>query len=133
MKKILVVDDSPIVLRSIREILKDKYTVVLSPQGSKAIELAVRYEVDLILLDYEMPDVNGLEVFKQIKKDVLTSHIPVIFLTGMTDKTKIVEVLSYQPAGYILKPFYGDKVIETVSKVLGPEEDELIPPPRRYY
>ena len=117
-KRILVVDDNSIVLRNIRQILKDKYEVVLAKSGKQAVKTVVAQEVNLLLLDYEMPDMNGEETFKRIKNIKKARKIPVIFLTGVSEREKIVKALKLSPAGYVLKPVKQNKLLQVVEEVL---------------
>lgn len=116
--RVMVVDDNPIVLRNVKQILGDAYECYLAPSGEKAISMLSKVEVDIILLDYEMPGLSGVDTFKLIKDNEALTHVPVIFLTAVADKHRILEVLTYHPAGYMLKPIEADKLRETVSEIL---------------
>lgn len=116
--RIMVVDDNPIVLRNVKQILGDGYECYLAPSGEKAMSMLKKADVDLILLDYEMPGLSGVDTFKLIKDEETLNHIPVIFLTAVADKHKIIEVLAYHPAGYMLKPIEADKLRDTVKEIL---------------
>ncbi len=122
-KKILVVDDSSLVLRNIKEMLEPEYKVFLSTSGRQALKFIPQKKPDLILLDYEMPGMDGKTTFEQIRKNDDIKDIPVIFLTGIADKEKAYAVLSIKPAGYILKPPVRERLIETIEKVLKSKED----------
>ena len=74
---------------------------------------------DLILLDYEMPEMNGREFLETIRFDADYFDIPVIFLTAIADKAHIAAVLELEPAGYFLKPMRKDKVLEKIEEILG--------------
>lgn len=115
---ILVVDDSTLVLRNIREMIGDYFKLLCATTGEKALEIVRQEHVDLILLDYEMPQMNGLQVFQMLKSVDVTAKIPVLFLTGVSDKEKIMEVLSQHPAGYILKPLNKNRILEEINKTL---------------
>ena len=101
---ILVVDDDPINLRLLQEILKDNYTPYLAPSGERALAFLKNRRPDLILLDVEMPDMNGYDVIRAIKKDPSRRDIPVIFLTGLEGRDKEQEALDLGAVDYILKP-----------------------------
>ena len=103
-KKILAIDDSPIVLRSIKSVLTGEYDVILADDGETGLHKAKECRPDLILLDYEMPDIDGKEVFTTLKLDFRTENIPVIFLTGVSEREKVEEIVILHPAGYVLKP-----------------------------
>lgn len=108
-KRILVVDDSPIMLKTIANSLHNDYNVATAISGRIALRYLQNKSVDLILLDYEMPDENGAEVMERLRNNPATASIPIIFLTGVQDTQKVQSVLAMKPDGYILKP------VETVS------------------
>lgn len=122
-KKLLIVDDSPMVLRNLKDILKDKYTVFFANSGEQALKFIPMREPDLILLDYEMPGMNGKETFEAMRNDEASKDIPVIFLTSMSRKDQIYEVLQYCPAGYILKPPSKEELISRIEAVLNRTEE----------
>ncbi len=74
--------------------------------------------VDVILLDYEMPGMDGKETFERILADKEMCNIPVIFLTGVAVKEHISAVLKLKPAGYLLKPADKEKLIATIESVV---------------
>lgn len=102
-KVILAVDDSSVMLNSIKNWLSDKYQVLLADSGVAAIKLVTLKRPDLIILDYEMPIVDGAQTLAMIRSEKDFADIPVIFLTGRQDKEGIMEVMKYKPAGYLLK------------------------------
>ena len=117
-KHILVIDDNPMMLKVIRESLRDKYEVATAISGKIARRYLASKSVDLILLDYEMPEENGSEVLEKLRQHEATKRIPVIFLTGVKEKAKIQKVLQLKPQGYLLKPIEQDKLIEAINTQL---------------
>lgn len=117
-KHILVVDDDPVMLRTIKHYLEEKYVVATAPSGKFAIKFISQRPTDLVLLDYEMPEVNGPEVFQAIKDSENAKNTPVVFLTGITDTQKIKTVLAMQPQGYLLKPVDYERLHETIESIL---------------
>lgn len=117
-KTILVVDDDPVMLRTVKHYLEEKYIVATAPSGKFALKFLSQRNADLVFLDYEMPEVNGPEVFQAIKDDEKTRDIPVVFLTGISDTEKIKGVLAMQPQGYLLKPVDYDRLHQTIEGVL---------------
>lgn len=114
-KTILAVDDSGVMLNSIKNWLSDKYNVMLADSGVAAIKYITMKKPDLIILDYEMPIVDGKQTLAMIRSEKDFQDIPVIFLTGRQDKDSIMEVMEYRPAGYLLKsmkPFAVHKYID---------------------
>ena len=115
-KMILVVDDDPTYLKLIKEWLKDDYRVSMANSGMQAITWLANNEADLVLLDYEMPTIKGSKVFEMLKSESSSANIPVMFLTGKSDKEAIMEVLSLKPAGYLLKTIDRKTLLGTLDK-----------------
>ena len=101
--KVLVVDDSGQMLRSVKEWLEGRYSVKLANSGLDAIRQITESKPELILLDYDMPVCNGPQVLEMLQKDPQMSDIPVIFLTGNDDPDDVRKAVSLNPAGYVLK------------------------------
>ena len=99
-------------------LLDDKYIVWVATSGEMALKRMEREIPDLILLDYEMPGLDGKETLERIRVDERTKDIPVIFLTGVADKQNIANVLHLNPKGYILKPPSQDKLFEAIEEAL---------------
>ena len=118
-KRILVVDDSGILLRSVKAMLEGEYEVAVATDGKKAIERAKKKKPDLILLDYEMPVMDGRETLEEIRNDEELKDIPVVFLTSVADRDSIASVLKLKPEGYLLKPIDQTRMMETIESVLG--------------
>ncbi len=102
-KCLLLVDDDASYIQILREWLKDDYRIGMAKSGVQAITWLARNHVDLILLDYEMPITSGLQVFEMLKNEQFSKDIPVMFLTGKSDKESIMKVMALKPAGYMLK------------------------------
>ncbi len=114
-KRILVVDDDPIYLRSIKMWLSKDYDVYMANSGVNAITMLAHTTVDLILLDYEMPVASGLQVFQMLKSEPFTSHIPVIFLTSKNDRDIVTKVLSENPQKYLLKTMQPELLKQSID------------------
>ena len=102
-KKILVVDDSGAMLRNVKGWLEDKYQVILANSGAMAIKYLSTNRPDLVLLDYEMPIVDGKQTLEMLRSEKSFEDIPVIFLTGRRDTATMIQVMPLKPAGYLLK------------------------------
>lgn len=103
---ILVVDDMTTTLLLIHDLLKDAYEVKIAKSGTKALEiLESPNDIDLILLDIEMPDINGYDVCKRIKNNETIKNIPIIFITGRTSQEDEEYGLNLGAIDYITKPF----------------------------
>ncbi len=122
-KHILIVDDDPNMLKTLRYYLKDNYRVTAIGSGEVAMDFLLKYKPDLILLDYLMPIHNGAVVLKDIQSRDETKNIPVYFLTGRTDTDTIRECLALHPAGYIVKPVAKNALLAKMRKALGQPEE----------
>lgn len=118
-KRILVVDDDSSVLKLMKGYLGNRYQVATALSGKVAMKYLEKKEVDLILLDYEMPEENGEEVFKKIRATDKVRNIPVVFLTGVTDRERIQGVLALKPQGYLLKPIDTERLSAKLEEIFG--------------
>jgi len=123
-KHLIVVDDNPVVLRSMKKILDPYYSVSVATSGAQAMTAIGRKRPDLIILDYEMPVCNGKQTFEMIRTDKELQDIPVIFLTGVADKSHIEAVLRLKPAGYFLKPVPEKKLLEAIHNTLSGKQKD---------
>ncbi len=114
-KKILVVDDSGAMLRNVKGWLEDRYQVILANSGAMAIKYLAVNRPDLILLDYEMPILDGRQMLEMIRAEKDFSDIPVIFLTGKDDKQSVMQVMALKPDGYLLKTLPPAQIIQAVD------------------
>lgn len=114
-KKILVVDDSGAMLRNVKGWLEDHYQVILANSGAMAIKYLATDRPDLVLLDYEMPIVDGRQVLGMIRAEKEFADMPVIFLTSKDDKESVLQVMSLKPDGYLLKTLEPAKIIQAVD------------------
>ena len=102
---ILVVDDTPENIDLMSAILREEYRVKAATRGAKALEIArADPKPDLILLDIMMPEMDGYEVIEALKIDPDTTHIPVIFVTALSDELDEQTGLNMGAADYIVKP-----------------------------
>jgi len=114
-KKILVVDDSGAVLRNVKGWLEDKYLLTLANSGATAIKSLSLNRPDLVLLDYEMPVVDGSQVLEMMKTEQDFCDIPVIFLTSKGDKETVMKVMALKPDGYLLKTLPPADIIKAID------------------
>ena len=102
---ILIIDDSPDVINLISGLLKNSYKVKAATSGEKGLNIAQHdSSIDLILLDIMMPGLTGFEVCEQLKADVNTANIPVIFITATSNLDDELHGLKLGAADYISKP-----------------------------
>jgi len=119
-KHILIVDDDKNMLKMLRWFLCEEYDVTMVDSGKLALEAVIKHTPDLILLDYMMPLFDGPHVLEIIRKREESKNVPVLFLTSVTDRDKILECLSLNPQGYLVKPISRSELLERVAEVLNP-------------
>lgn len=117
-KKILLVDDAAILLRTMQSMLKKDYDVKMATSGMMAIDLLRKDRPDLILLDYDMPECDGKETFERIQNEENGKDVPVVFVTGVNEKERIMAVLKLKPAGYLVKPVKRSDLLQIVKQTL---------------
>lgn len=111
LESILIVDDIPENLSLLHESLDQAgYQVLVATNGFTAIEIAHRSQPDMILLDGSMPEIDGFETCSQLKASPMTAHIPVIFMTGLTETEHIVKGFQVGGVDYVTKPLNIDEV-----------------------
>lgn len=102
---VLVVDDNPDILKYICESLSESYNVVPAADGAKAIQVLSGQNVDLIITDIMMPDIDGVQLCRTVKRNLRTSHIPVIMLSAKSDVADQLGGFKVGADDYIAKPF----------------------------
>ena len=112
---IIMVDDDITNLNVARNNLAEKYTIFTAPTGEKLFMILSRVTPALILLDIEMPVMDGYQVIEKLKADEKTAQIPVIFLTAKIDPESEVEGLSLGAVDYITKPFSRELLIKRIE------------------
>ena len=119
-KTILVVDDLPENIHLLIAILGKDYIVKAAISGEIALKISRKNPPDLILLDIMMPEMDGYQVFEQLKADLATANIPIVFATGMSENADQEKGLAMGAKGYITKPVDPKKVLEMVNAILFP-------------
>lgn len=117
-KRVMIIDDSPVMLKTIKGHLDEEYEVATAISGKIALRYLQTKPVELILLDYEMPDENGPAVMEKLLANPATANIPIVFLTGTNDAVKIQKALSLKPRGYLLKPIDKETLLNKVHEIL---------------
>ncbi len=119
-RRILLVDDDEVTLRTLSNWLQDRYTVYMANSGKDALRFLLKNVVDLVLLDYEMPGLSGPEVLDGIRNDPMTADIPVMFLTGKNDQESVLYAVSLHPAKYLLKTLPKDDILKAIDEFFLP-------------
>ena len=115
---LLIVDDEPQNLAVMRQILSQDYRLVFARSGADALAATRKHQPALILLDIQMPQMNGYEVCRALKADPATEAIPVIFVTSMSDVGNEAEGFANGAVDYIVKPVYPAIVLARVRAQL---------------
>jgi len=124
--KVLVVDDEP----DIRDVLKitleaEHYEVIEAENGEEALKIIDQKNPNLVLLDYKMPKMDGREVCRRIKKDILLRHLPIIMVTGKGEITDKVDGIDAGADDYIVKPFEPEELLAHIRMIMRRAEIDL--------
>jgi len=121
-KVILIVEDDPMSLELFRDLLEvSGYTTLEATDGRQGVELAKEKKPDLILMDIQLPVMDGLEATKILKVDPVTKNIPIIALTAYAMEDDEERVIQAGADGYLTKPIRIQGFLEEVAKHLGNE------------
>lgn len=115
-KTILIVDDDKDFLTIMQRWLQNAYTVEGARSGAEALAHIAETPPDLILLDYEMPELDGYEVMDRLHRNPSTSRIPIIFLTGINDRESVMRIIKHRPDGYLLKSMKKRELLDTLER-----------------
>ncbi|PCJ87560.1 MAG: hypothetical protein COA57_04555 [Flavobacteriales bacterium] len=121
-KTILVVDDDQLNRQIIIDMLSaadEDYSVLSANSGEIACNLAQRLMPNLILMDWAMPGMSGIEASKEIKRNEQTKDIPIIMITGVTGQEKLDDLKPAGVDGYIAKPVNSEQLLSKVKAILG--------------
>jgi PleD family two-component response regulator len=114
--QILAVDDAPVVLKTILSVLGEIYKVHIMPDPLRVEKFLQQITPDLIILDYQMPGLNGFELIPIIRKFDEHKHTPIIFLTSEGTGEHVAEAHNLGACDFMVKPFQGNQLIEKVAK-----------------
>jgi DNA-binding NarL/FixJ family response regulator len=112
---VLVVDDSPDTLRMLTDALEEAgMTVLVALEGSQALTIVRKITPDVILMDAVMPSMDGFEACRALKHDKMLAHVPVIFMTGLSETQDIVKGLEAGGVDYVTKPIVPDELLARI-------------------
>lgn len=117
-RTILVIDDDRNILRLVKSALESQFNVTTMLNGDLIDKFFETKSVNLILLDYEMPGENGPSVFRRLRNMPNVKNTPIVFLTGVSERKKIEEVMSLKPQGYVLKPINMERLFAVIYKLI---------------
>ena len=113
---VLIVDDVPDNLSVLHDALDESgYTVLVATNGESALQRARQSRPDVILLDAMMPGMDGFEVARRLKADFSTQHIPIVFMTGLTETEHVVAAFAAGGADYVTKPIRPQEVLARIA------------------
>lgn len=117
--KVLVVDDFATMRRILRNILKQIgfKNIIEADDGKSALKDLKKEKVDLILCDWNMPEMSGIELLKNVKSDDELKGIPFVMVTAEAQKDNIVNAVKAGVSNYIVKPFTAETITEKLNKV----------------
>jgi len=118
LKKVIIVDDNASYLSIVRVLLKPHYEVYPAPSAQKMFKIIEKFIPDLILLDINMPEMNGFEAIAVLKENPRFKNIPVVFVTAKDDEAGTVKGIDLGAADYITKPFSGPLLLKRISNIL---------------
>ena len=119
VKTVFVIDDSVSNLSLAEQALEGNYQVMTFSSAEKMFPVLKKITPSLMLLDIEMPKMDGFEVLKQLKYDAKYSQIPILFLTALIDPANEAYGTDLGAAGFVKKPFTASQLLETVNGILG--------------
>ncbi len=114
-RHILLVDDDVTYLRMMQDWFAMKYRITAVKSGMQAITYIAAHTPELILLDYDMPITPGPQIMEMIRSEPNSAGIPIIFLTGKSDKESVMNVMRLKPQGYLLKSMSKEEIITAVD------------------
>lgn len=122
MRRIVIVDDDAVLLQTLEIFLKNHYDVVTFEEVEPAIDYIKSNKVDLVFLDIRMPEISGIMAFDMIRQSEAGEQIPIIFISGYSDKRTVIECIEKGASNYLLKPVKKELLIETIENTLGTAE-----------
>lgn len=118
-KRIVAVDDSAIVLKTLEKVLGSRFEIHSFSGGARALQFLKTRTPDLIILDIDMPEIDGYEMLKLIKEKEHLEDVPVIFLTSNNDKSYVIKAVAGGAKDYCVKPIDEEILMEKVCAQLG--------------
>ena len=117
-ERILIIDDDPDIRDVLDLSLSDYYTISAASNGKEGLEMVKIKNPDLIITDYNMPVMNGPEFCRQLRRDILLRHLPVIMLTGKGETKDMVTGIESGADDYLVKPFEPDTLLARIRMIL---------------
>ena len=118
LNQVLVIEDNHDMRNHIVSIIKPNYNTITAKHGKEGVALAIEHIPDLIICDVMMPEMDGFKVSRVIRSDERTSHIPLILLTALNDKTSRIKGWREHVDAYMTKPFDRDELLVQLENML---------------
>ena len=123
MSKILIVEDNVKNMKLVRDLLKAKgYETLEATTGEQGVALALAHEPDLVLMDIQLPDINGIEAFERIRADPRTADVPVVAFTASVTPTDRNRITQAGFSGFVSKPIELKQFLATIKRMLGADQ-----------
>jgi len=116
--KVLIVEDNPDNMLTVKAILSEKFIILESPDGEQGVEMARTDKPDLILMDIALPGLDGISAFRLIRNDPATMHIPIIALTASAMISDRETILAHGFDGYVAKPIEESILFQIINEIL---------------
>jgi len=124
MRKILVIDDDTYICNLLENLLNNHgYKATIAYKGSSGLDLFKKEEFNLVLLDFRLPDTDGLKMLSEIKK--INVKVPVIIITGYSDVRIAVKLMKAGASDYITKPIYHEEILQLIEKILNQKAEPV--------
>lgn len=120
MKKIILIEDEEALQKSLSKSLEmENFTVISAYDGKAGLEMALKENPDLILLDLILPQMDGFEVLKELKKSPKTKDVPIIILTNLEQSQSVEKTMEFGPLNYLVKANYNlDEIVSKIKELL---------------
>ncbi|MEM7371972.1 MAG: response regulator [Bacteroidota bacterium] len=116
--RLLIVEDNADVVTYLLSCLNDQYSLLIARDGQQGIDMALEHIPDLIISDVMMPNKDGFELCKRLKRDARTSHIPIVLLTARSDHASRIDGLRRGADAYLAKPFAQEELLIRLEKLM---------------
>ena len=125
-RRVLICDDSEVDRKVIESVLtRYGYQVLVSTNGISAIEKAQTQKPDLILMDCQMPGMKGPDVCRELKKNMMTQRIPVVFLTSLDTPKNVIDCFDADAENYLSKPVNAKILADQIDTILSPKKSSV--------
>lgn len=114
-RKVLIIDDEPLILSSLSFILSDEYEVITAEEGISGISMFFEHHPSMVLVDINMPLIDGIEVLNRLRE--MDKNVPVILMTGKSSKDYLFNQRDnkLKASGYLIKPIFPEELLHTIK------------------